>query len=62
MAERRHGEPEITAETVGKGEPRHRKEGDGLMRYIGSQLGVWVFVVLLFVAGLIAIIVYANVY
>lgn len=32
------------------------------MRYIGSQLGVWTFVVQLFVAGLNAIIVYANVY
>ncbi len=52
----------INEETVGQRTPPGRKERDGFMRYIGSQLGVWTFVVLLFVAGLIAIIVYANMY
>lgn len=62
MRERAPGEPEINEETVGERTPPERKERDGFMRYIGSQVGMWTFVVLLFLAGLITIIVYANVY
>ena len=62
MRDQRPGDPEIDAEAVGQTDPPHRERRDGFMRYVGSQVGMWTFVVILFVAGLIAIIIYANVY
>ncbi|MGI8644615.1 MAG: hypothetical protein ACR2LS_10955 [Thermomicrobiales bacterium] len=62
MREQQPGEPEITDEAVGQRAPHDDGKPDGFMRYIGTQLGMWVFVAILFVIGVIAIVVYANVY
>ena len=62
MHERRPDQPKIDPEAVGAEQPEEHRERDGFLAYIGTQLGMWALVAILFVIGVIAIIVYANVY
>lgn len=62
MREPRSDQPEIDPEAVGADRSEEHNERDGFMRYIGTQVGMWALVAVLFVIALIAIIVYANIY
>lgn len=67
MRETRPDQPEIDPEAVGETTSeehisQERKERDGFLRYIGTQVGMWTLVAVLSVIALIAIIVFANIY